>query len=97
MAMHPNVIHYRTHGDLATAFWTVFHKIFKWRPIVMGCCDCHGTYYITKNKIVRHLKDNEENDTPVIACPYCGLEHLVAFVRLDPNVVRIKWEIETDE
>ena len=79
------------------AFWEVFHKIFKWRPIVMGCCDCKGTYYLTKNKIIRNLKNNEDEDEPVIECPHCGLEHLICFVRLEPNVVRIEWEIETED
>lgn len=81
---------------LVVAFWVVLHKIFKWRPILMGCCDCKDTYYLTKNIVVRTLKNNEDEDVSVIQCPYCGLEHLVAFIRLDPDVVSIKWEIETE-
>jgi len=82
--------------NFGTAFWTVIHRIFRWRPIVMGCCDCKGTYYLTKNKIVRTLKNNEGEDEPVIQCPSCGLEHLMVFIRLDSNVVSIKWKIETE-
>ena len=63
----------------------------------MGCCDCKGTYYLTKKKVIRHLKNSDGEDEPVIQCPYCGLEHLVAFVRLDPNVKVIRWEVETNE
>ena len=82
--------------NLETAFWIVFHKIFRWRPIVMGCCDCKATYYLTKNTIVRNLKNNEGENEPVVQCPYCGLGHLVAFIRLDPNVISIKWEVEIE-
>ena len=63
----------------------------------MGCCDCKATYYLSKNKVVRHLQDSEGENIPVIACPYCGLEHLVAFVRLDPNVVSIKWDVVVEK
>ena len=83
--------------DLTTAFWDVFHKIFKWRPIVLGCCDCHATYYLTKNKVIKYLTDNYENDEIVIACPYCGLEHLVLLVKLTPNTVAVRYEIEEEE
>lgn len=77
--------------NLEAAFWTVFHRIFKWRPIVLGCCDCHGTYYVTKNKITRVFTD-ELGDSPVVGCPYCGLEHLMLLVRLTDNVVSVKYE-----
>jgi len=83
--------------DFETAFWIVFHKIFRWRPIVMGCCDCHGTFYLTKNKIIRNLKDERDEDNPVFQCPYCGLEHLCVFVRLDNGVRTVKFEVEHDE
>lgn len=83
--------------DIESAFWWVFHRIFKWRPIVMGCCDCKGMYYLSKNKIVRHLKNSNGDDEPVIECPYCGLEHLITFIRLDPDVVSIKWEVITEK
>lgn len=83
--------------DLESAFWYVFHRMFKWRPIVMGCCDCKATYYLSKNKVVYQLKNNDGEDEPVIECPHCGLEHLVLFIRLDSNVASIKWEIVIEE
>lgn len=82
--------------DFTTAFWVVFHKIFYWRPIVLGCCDCQATYYLTKNKVIRHLRDNDGNDEMVIACPYCELEHLVLLVRLTQNTVAVRYEIEEE-
>lgn len=82
--------------DFGSAFWLVFHRIFKWRPIVMGCCDCEGSYYLSKDKIVRYLENSNGDVEPVIACPYCDLEHLVVFIRLDSDVVSIKWEVLTE-
>lgn len=81
---------------LVVAFWVVLHRIFKWRPILMGCCDCKDTYYLLKNRVVRNLKNKDGENEPVIKCPYCGLEHLMIFVRLDPNVISVKWEVETE-
>jgi DNA-directed RNA polymerase subunit RPC12/RpoP len=82
---------------LITAFWIVLHRIFKWRPILMGCCDCKDTYYLTKNVVVRNLKNTSGENEPVIKCPYCGLEHLMIFVRLDPDVIGVKWEVELED
>lgn len=81
---------------LTTAFWFVFHKIFKWRPVVLGCCDCGASYYLTKNKVIRKVSD-ETGDSPVIDCPYCGLEHLVLLVRLDANTVAVRYESVYEE
>ena len=63
----------------------------------MGCCDCEDAYYLTKNVVVRNLKNKSGGNEPVIKCPSCGLEHLMIFVRLDPDVVSVKWEVETED
>lgn len=58
----------------------------------MGCCDCQGTYYLTKNKIIGELQEDKDHFCPVISCPYCGLEHCVVFVRIDEGVKTITFE-----
>lgn len=83
--------------DFITAFWVIIHKIFKWRPILLACCDCEAAYYLTKNVVVRNIKNEEGYNEPIIRCPYCGLEHLLLIVRLDSNVVSVKWEVETED
>jgi len=83
-------------SNLTNAFWSVINKIFKWRPIVLGCCDCGGTYYLTKNKIIRRFQNDEGKDEMVIACPYCGLEHLVLLVKLTDKTIAVKYETEEE-
>jgi len=82
--------------NFMVAFWVVIHKIFKWRPILLGCCDCDATYYLTKNIVVRNLKNTNGESEAVIACPNCGLEHLVLLVRLTPNTISVRYEIEEE-
>ena len=83
--------------NLSIAFWTVINKIFRWRPIVLGCCDCNATYYLTKNVVMDIWEDEDGNRNPVVDCPNCGLRHCVLFVRIDPEAKAIKYETVYDE
>lgn len=74
------------------SFWYVFHRIFRWRPIVLGCCDCNATFYLSKNKIIDEYDDNQGNKHPVVKCPYCGMQHCIVMVQVDENTKSIKFE-----
>lgn len=80
--------------SLTQAFWTVINKIINVRPILLGCCDCNATYYLTKNQVIRKIRDKNGNKNPIISCPYCGLEHLVLLVRLTENTIGVRYEID---
>lgn len=83
--------------DLTMAFWYVFHKIFRWRPIILGCCDCKGAFYLTKNKVIDTWHDDKGDDNPVIECPWCGLTHYIILVRIEPGTKPIKFETVVED
>lgn len=82
--------------NFSNSFWRVFHKLFKFRPLVLGCCDCHGTFYLSKNMVIGEMEDDGNNKHPIISCPYCNLKHCLIMVRLTEKTTKIKFEIEED-
>ena len=82
---------------LIEAFWDVVSRLIGSRPIILGCCQCGTNYYLTRNRIVDNLVDEDNEKHPVIMCPECGLEHAMIFMAIDDGVESIEYKLKRRE